>query len=302
MLVFWNGKSFYLSKLLAENLDSFIAGVMNKNTSAVFLFDGKSGLGKSTLSCQVGCYINNRVKEWYAKKGRPNDAPDFNLDCLKWTPETFIERLKNTKPGDIIIFDEAMIVSSRSSMTAVNRAIVIMMSMIRSRQLFVIFNVNSVFDLDKNLPLHRADMLISLYPKEGKFAARGAYLVVPSFKLTRAYIMGKKFYDYRAIHKAKAFNDTFSAFFPFDEIEYERRKQEAIVNYQVSGQKREIASDAQNQRDTMIRYLVKNSPDLSKDDIARIANVSIRTVYRALKQEQAQIEAISQSEPYPNTP
>ena len=284
MLTPWapSSKYFYMGKNLASNLDNYVEGVMNKKTSAVFLIDGRSGLGKSTLSTQVGCYINNKVREWYEKKGRPNDCPKFTLENLKWTPESFIERLKNTTPGDVIIFDEAMIINSRSSMSEVNRAIIIMMSMIRSRQLFIIFNVNSLFDLDKNLPLHRADMLLSLYAKEGKFAARGAYLVLPSIKLTKVYIQGKKYYDYRTAHKLKAFSDTFSAFFPFDEDEYEKRKQEAIVSYQEKGSKFETSKAAES-RDLYIRYLVNNDPNLTKDDIARVGDISVKTVYRALK-------------------
>lgn len=286
MLIFWKprSKTFYLGKNLALNLDNYVDGVMNKKTSAVFLVDGRSGLGKTTLSSQVGCYINNKVKEWYEKKGRLIDAPDFTLENLKWTPETFIERLKNTRPGDIIIFDEAMIVNSRSSMSEVNRAIIIMMSMIRSKQLFIIFNVNSVFDLDKNLPLHRADMLISLYPKEGRFAARGSYLVLPSSKLTKVYILGKKYYDYRPIHFHKAFNDTFTAFFPFDENEYERRKQEAISTYMSTKAKPDHLKIMES-RDKLIVEMAKD-PNLTRDDIARIANISVRTVYRALDREE----------------
>jgi hypothetical protein len=220
---FGEKKSFYMSKHLVKNLDGFVDGVMKKNTSAVFIIDGKSGLGKTTLSTQVGCYINNRVKEFYAKKGKENDSPNFTLDNVHWTPGSFLDFLKDEnkhlKKGDIVIMDESMIISSRSAMSEVNRMVIIMMSMIRSKNLFVIFNVNSIFDLDRNLPLHRADMLINLYPKDRKFASRGSYQVIPAIggKLKYLYIAGKKYYDYSKARSA--FRDTFTAFFPFDEKE-----------------------------------------------------------------------------------
>lgn len=281
MLVFWEGKSFYMCKKLAQNLDGFIHGVMTKQTSAVFICDGRSGQGKTTISGQVSCYINKKVQEYYKKNPKLGDAPKLSLDCMAWTPDAFIDKFENVKKGDIVIFDEAMIVSNRSTLSELNRKVIIMMSMIRSKNIFVIFNVNSIFDLDKNLPLHRADMLISVYPKEMKFASRGGYMVVPSAggKLKYLYIAGKKYYDYS---KARpAFRDTFSKFFPFDEEEYERRKQDAINNYFESG-KGQSKSYAKDSRDNYIRYLKDRCPDLTHYDIARIGNISTKTVQRAL--------------------
>jgi len=254
---------------------------MTKKTSAVFIFDGRSGQGKTTLSSQTSCYINKKVKEYYQKNPEWGEPPNLTLDCMAWTPDKFIDKFDSVKKGDIVIFDEAMIISNRSTLSELNRKVIIMMSMIRSKNVFVIFNVNSIFDLDKNLPLHRADMLISVYPKELKFASRGGYMVVPSSKgkLKNLYITGKKYYDYS---KARpAFRDSFSSFFPFDEKEYERRKQEAINNYFESGkgQSKELSRVS---RDLFIRYLKDRCPDLTHYDIARIGNISTKTVQRAL--------------------
>ena len=287
MLVIWKEapqekKTFYLSQRLALNLDNFVDGVMTKNTSAVFIIDGRSGLGKTTFSTQIGCYINNKTKE-YLKDNNPPFTLENNI-CF--TPSEFIERLKTARKGDIIILDEAMMISSRSAMTELNRNVIYMMSLIRSKNIFVIFNVNSIFDLDKNLPLHRADMLVSLYPRDGKFGARGCYMVIPSSggKLKKVYIHGKKYYDYSLAFKIKAFNDTFTAFFPFDDNQYEIRKQEAIQVYLESGSHKE-ETQARKARDKYIYYIRENLPGLTQDDIARIAGISIKTVQRALRNE-----------------
>jgi hypothetical protein len=279
MKVLWKNKTFYMSNLLSQNLDNYVKGVMTRNTSSVFLFDGRSGLGKTTLSGQVSCYIANQVAK-YLSKGGKEVKPNFGLDNLSWTPDIFIERLKDAKKGEIVVLDESMIISNRSTMSEMNRAIIIMMSLIRSKQIFVIFNINSIFDMDKNLPLHRADMLIHLYAKDDKFASRGRYGVVPSAggKLKNLYIMGKKYYDYS---KARyAFLDTYSKFFPFDEKEYEKRKQEAINTYFESG--KEGVGKTLRSRDLYVKYL-NGIVGLDTEKIAEIGSLSKRTIQRCLK-------------------
>lgn len=269
-----------MAKALVENMDGFIKGVMKKNTSAVFIIDGRSGQGKTTLACQLGCYINKEVKKYYESESNKGEAPSFTLDNLAWTPNSFIEKFEHVKKGDVVIFDEAMIISNRSTMSDLNKKVIIMMSMIRSKQVFVIFCVNSIFDLDKNLPLHRADMLLSVYPREKKFASRGGYMCVPAAKgkLKYLYITGKKYYNY---NKARpAFTNTFSGYFPFDDTEYERRKQESINSYfdnDNSG-----INLTKLSRDRYIKYLSDNIPSLRQEEIARIGGISLRTVQRAV--------------------
>jgi len=225
VMITWKEKAFYISAKLKENLDNYVKGVLTKNTSAVFLVDGRSGLGKTTLTSQVGCYISKKVGEHLKREAV------FTLDSMCWNPDDLIEKLKKAKKGDIIILDESMILSNRSTMSEVNKAVIIMMSLIRSKQIFVMFCVNSIFDLDKNLPLHRADMLIHLYAEDDKFGSRGRYFVVPSVRgrLKSLYILGKKYYNYGVAKPT--LRDKFSKFFPFDQDEYEQRKQEAISRY-----------------------------------------------------------------------
>jgi len=279
MLIAWKDKSFWMSNFLIKNLDNYIDGVMNKKTSAVFLFDGRSGLGKTTFSFQVGCYIAKGVAKHFSTRLKKEVEPKFSLDDVAWTPDAFIDKLKKATKGDIIILDESMILSNRSSMSEVNRMVIIMMSMIRSKQIFVMFNVNSIFDLEKNLPLHRADMLVHLYAPEDRFASRGRYGVVPSAKgkLKNLYILGKKYYDYS--RSKYAFIDKFPAFFPFDEKEYEKRKQESISAYFESATT--TSNKSKDSRDTYIRHLKESG--MSHEVIAGIGGISTKTVQRALK-------------------
>ena len=271
----WKQNHFYISDYWAENLDNYVKGVMTKNTSAVIIFDGRSGLGKTTLAGQTSCYLHNQITKYMGE-----DTPDFNLDCLTWTPDAFIEKLQHAKKGDIVPLDEGMILSNRSTLSEMNKMVVQMMSMIRSKQIFVIICINSIFDMDKNLSLHRADCLVHLYAEDDKFATRGRYIVIPSAKgkLKNLYIYGKKLYDYSSARPA--FYDHFGKFFPYDEAEYERRKQEAINNYFNNDKKNSFK--VRESRDNAIRYLKENY-DLGVDELAQAFSLDEKTIYRILK-------------------
>jgi len=274
-------RGFYISSYLMQNLDNYVKGVMTKKTSAVFIFDGRSGLGKTTLSSQVGCYIAGEVAKYKSKKQKKKVKPKFSLDDMSWTPDDFIDKLKKAQPGDIVILDESMILSNRSALSEVNRMIVIMLSMIRSKQIFVIFNINSIFDMERNLPLHRADMLLHLYAVDEKFASRGRYFVVPSSRgrMKSLYINGKKFYDYSKAYPA--FRDKFSSYFPFSDATYEKRKSQAIDSYfEAKGTTKD--NKAKITLLKAVNYLFELTDD--KQAVADKLGLHTRTVYKYLQE------------------
>jgi len=194
-------------------LSFFKNAVHNHNTSVVLLFDGRSGMGKTTLSNQVGIFLD----------------PNFDLNKMFYTPDTFLEGLNNAKKGDYICFDEAMILSNRAAISKVNKMIVIAMSMIRSKQIFVGFCINSLFDLDKNIAIFRSEVLFHVYGDT--LIDRGRYATFfkgkdTENKLKKLYLLGKKYYDY-----GKPFANYVGSFtkeFVVDEKEYERQKQEGV--------------------------------------------------------------------------
>jgi len=272
-------RPFYISNLLKQNYDKIINVCLEKNMSWVQVVDGRSGLGKTTLSMQNACYFAKKVAEWKNKheplKNGEEHKPNFTLDDVCFTPQQFIDRVKMAKKGDVIIMDEGMILSNRSAMSQYNRAVVFLMSAIRSKQIFIIFNINSIFDLDRNLAIFRADMLIHVYAEQDKFGDRGRYYVVPSAKgkLKNLYIQGKKYYSY--VKARPAFNDKFSGWFPFDDKEYERRKQQSIEEF--SNKEKPQSSirleRTTKQRDRLILHLTKEYK-YSQTELAKITHLS----------------------------
>jgi DNA-binding XRE family transcriptional regulator len=227
-------------------------------------------MGKTTLSFQSAKYM----------------SPNFDLSHVYWTPDSFLEALRTAQKGDTLVFDEAMLLSSRSALSAINRMIVIAMSMIRSKNLFIIFNVNSIFDIDRNLALSRADLLLHCYgdslTDKGKFLAffKGGDGMD---RIKDLYINGKKYYSYS---QPKAnFYTTFSSYFVVDEEEYEKKKQEGVNNF-LKGAKENVNNKNKISRDKYIRYIYKTY-GLTQEEVAEIGGIDDKTVARALKEDES---------------
>jgi len=261
---FPNGKKCSYDGYLVEILSSFNKAVRDYDTSVVILNDGKSGKGKTTLSIQEGYYLNHK---------------DINI---YFNPEDFLKGMAKAKAESVHIFDEAMFISSRSAMSEVNRMVIQAMSMIRSKRIYVIFNVNSIFDLDKNLVLSRADCLFHVYSDglldRGKFCA---FFKASGDKIDRLkllYLHGKKFYDYGR-PKANFFG-SFPKTFLINENKYEADKQIAI---------NEFLTQTDSQRSTkavkvtkrLIEYL-RLKKKMKVREIAEISELTPKTIYNYL--------------------
>ena len=263
---------YTLNENITNILDGFKRAVHEKNTSAVILVDGKSGLGKSTLSFQIAKYCD----------------PNFDLTKVHYNPETFLEGskdklgLNDAQQGDCLVFDEAMIFSNRSSLSHINKMIVQAMSMIRSKKLFIIFAVNSIFDLDKNLAIFRAEVLFHVYGES--LTDRGR--VMAFFKggdgvdrLKMVYLLGKKFYDYSK--PRSNFFTKFPKHFAVDEAEYEKQKQEGVNQFLNSMNKSNINSKKDHLLANAIMHMYKNKA-LTQEEIANIVGCTRETVNRII--------------------
>jgi len=236
-----NNLGYKLPLKLREILDGFKWAIHQKRQSAVVVVDGRSGMGKTTLSFQMAKYM----------------TPTFNLDNVHFTPDSFLDALTHTEKGETLVFDEAMLLSSRSALSSINKMIIVAMSMIRSKNLFIIFNVNSVFDLDKNLALSRADLLLHCYgdslTDKGKFLAffKGSD---GRDRIKDLYINRKKFYSYSE-PKANFFSH-FSEEFVLNQKEYEDKKQIGVNNF-LKGAKTKTKQKYLKQRNIVLKVLKK---------------------------------------------
>ena len=265
-------KKYFIDGYYKQLLDDFKDAVHNHNTSIVLIFDGKSGKGKTTLSNQTGKELD----------------PSFNLKNIYYNPSKFIGGLANAKKGEYLSFDEAMILSSRSAMSQVNKMIIQAMSMIRSKNIFVSFCVNSIFDLDRNLVLSRADGLLHVYGESlvdrGRFAAFFKSKGDHRDRLKELYLYGKKFYSYS---KPKAnFFGRFPKYFVVNEKKYESQKQIAINELLMTMDT--PTTKRQRSFESLILNLVENEGYSQKkvSEMAELTPGAISLVVNRLKQAQ----------------
>ncbi len=266
-------KKIYIDGYYKQLLDDFKDAVMNHNTSIVFIIDGKSGKGKTTLANQTGKYLD----------------PNFGLKNIFYDPEEFLKGLVNAKPGDYFSFDEAMIISSRSAMSQVNKMIIQAMSMIRSKRIYVTFCVNAVFDLDRNLVLSRADVLLHVYGEglvdRGRFAAFFKSKGDQRDRLKELYLFGKKFYDYK---KPRAnFIGRFTKKFVVDEKKYEAEKQIAINKFLMQDTK--PLTKRQKRFDTLVTNLYDNKI-LTVKEISKHAEIEPSTIYSMMERRKMTLQ------------
>jgi len=262
---------YSLDGYLKELLDIFKLAVNEKNTSAVIIVDGRSGLGKSTISNQIGLYCD----------------PKYTLQNIYYEPEAFLEGLSEAKEGSFLLFDEAMLISSRSALSHINRMVIQAMSMIRSKKIFVCFAINSVFDLDRNLAISRADVLIHVFGDH--LFDRGKFVCFFKAKdrrdrLKELYLFGKKYYNY---NKPKGnFYGKFPKEFVVDEKEYERRKQIGVNNFL-----RGLASPTTKNYDVTKRLVahMRFELNMTTQEIANIALLTQKTIQNYVRKSKLEL-------------
>lgn len=265
---------FALPSKLTDILDGFKKAIHEKKMSIVILVDGKSGKGKTTLGGQVCSYVD----------------PNFNLSKIHYNPYDFLSSkekigIAQSQEGDALLFDEALMISNRSALSAVNRAVVQAMSMMRSRKICVVFCANSIFDLDKNLAIFRSDLLLHVYGNgltdRGKFLAffKGADDID---RIKELYLYGKKTYSY-SMPKCN-FNSTFPGYFVVDEKEYDTQKNQGVASF-LENPSGKLKEARENRRETKaiearrrcISWIIENTT-LTQQEIANISGVSVRTI------------------------
>lgn len=260
-----DGRIYWLDSRKIELLNFYKSATLKYNTSAVVIYDGRSGMGKSTSAIQDGFYCD------ISKSG-------FGLHKIYFTPEEFLDGLANAEPYSFHLYDEAMVLSNRASMSRLNMTIVKAMSMIRSKKIIVAFCINSIFDLDRNLTLSRADALFHHYGKNiiqrGKFAAffKGRD---GQDRLKQLYLFGKKYYTY---NKPRAnFIGTFGRRFLVDPEEYEAKKQLGVTA--------SLQEKKKSRKEIYLEEIIwhlKYKKGIPVEELAEMGKVPVKTLYSYL--------------------
>jgi len=250
---------YYLDGYLVPQLEDIKKNV-RKDYDGFILCVGREGFGKTTLSLQSAMYVD----------------PTFNLDRVVFTAEQFLEAVEKAEKYQAIVFDETMgYLSSRNAMSSFNKALIKVMSEMRSKNLIVFLNIPNLFMMDWYVATHRSTGLLYVYKRS--FFASYDYK-----KKARLYKEGKRHHSY---HVPPTYRGKFVKYFPLDKEAYEKKKQKA-VNSWISGNKKEVTWKIQ--RDLCIKYIRENT-DLTMEAIGNImglTKVQISTLLRQFEEKE----------------
>ena len=239
---------FGMDGYLHANLKDARDIVENKNQSLIIINDGKTGLGKTTLSFQEAVFLSR------------GDPTKFNLNHVLFDPEPSFEKVANSEKGCVWIFDESVIFNSRSAMSQYNKSMLLLLSTIRSKQIYVILNIPSFFDLDRGITMDKANVLIHLYGNH--FGDRGKFMVFDDKRMKNLFLFGKKTYSYGGV-KSNFFG-SFGAKFMLDSFLYDELKKREIKKILV-GQIKEGSNKIRTQRDFLVSYLTQKMDMVYKE-------------------------------------
>lgn len=198
-------RGLYIDGYLKSNFDIGKREIKN-NWDMIFAVDGYEGSGKSVLTQQLAFYCD----------------PTLNLDSIVFNPEDFKKAIDNAKKFQAIIYDEAYGgLSSKGAMTAVNRALVQKLTVIRRKNLFVFIVAPTFFDLVKYIAIWRTRALIHVYADDN--FQRGFFKFYDIEKKKDLFLKGKDTYDYRV--EKPNFYGRFTNVWIVDEEEYDKKKE-----------------------------------------------------------------------------
>jgi hypothetical protein len=272
--------TYHMNSRLKKNLDTkVIPALEKKDKDYLIAIDGVEGGGKSTLAFQIGKYVD----------------PTLNLSRVVFNAEDFRQAIFKAKKGECIVYDEAFTgLSSRASLSSINRALVSLMMQMRQKNLCIILVLPTFFLLDKYAALFRSRVLIHVYENKG---IRGYFLLFPKKYKKMLYLSGKKDYTYKIRTRFKGrFYGVFALGDAEMEKEYKKRKAKALEetekNPMTAGQVK-----YREQRDICL-YILRKNYDLTyrqieemlKEYDIELSFVQIRNICAKFGDIRAEIE------------
>ncbi len=255
---------YYMDNYLRQNLE-MAKKVIKKDWDMVFVVDGAEGSGKSVMAQQAAYCCDN----------------SFNIDRIVFTPYAFRKSILAAKQYEAVVYDEAYTgLSSRATMSLINRTLVSMLAEIRQKNLFVFVVMPTFFDLDKYVALWRSRALIHVYT--GKNFQRGFFAFFNIDRKKILYVGGKKFYSY-GVTKAN-FIGRFINFYVVDEKEYRKKKKESLIKREKQREEAEMKREVEDAMFIRMISLPKKLQErLGPSLMAEILGISRQWFYIKMK-------------------
>jgi len=221
---------FHLDEKLKKKWDSLREGKLTElSEDRVYLVDGRERIGKSSFAFQQAKYLD----------------PTFDINNICFTPEEFLDRIRTAPKGSVIVFDEAFRgLSSKSTRSKTNKAIVEAMMEVGQRNLIIFIVLPTIFLLELYAAVFRSECLFHIYKlkkKDYKKISYRAFKIYNYAKKKELYLRGKtKYFSYSRpkirMAKGRFFvikNDKWKAGIPyatFDMEAYSEKKSKAFAS------------------------------------------------------------------------
>ncbi len=263
---------YYVDQRLRERLEKVKEDLKKNDKDCFIAIDGNEGSGKSTLALQIGKYVD----------------PTLDLARIVFDAEGFRAAILKAKKGQCVIFDEAFTgLSSRASLSGVNRTLVSLMMQIRQKNLFVIMVLPTFFLLDKYVALFRSRALIHVYECSGR---RGYFKVYNQRKKKLLYLLGKATYSYSGAKWAvkTSFKGRFYGPFALGDKEMEKKYREKKLNALEATEKNPMSAGQVKYREqrNLILYLLRSISKMTYQEMSNmlgeydleISHVQVRNI------------------------
>lgn len=207
----------YFDRGLTLQLDA-LAQAVHQDWDGLMFFFGREGSGKTTFAFQIAKYLQ----------------PAWDLHLCSWTPKQFIDCVKRAKKYDVIVLDEAYLTfTNLNRLHSFQTTIISMLTMIRSKNLFIIIISPTFFDLNKYLVIHRSVAAFRIYSRG---LERGFWEMYGEEAKLKLYIQGRKNNDL-SVGKPDI-RGRFTKWFPADKTRYDELKNAAVLELQETLEKK----------------------------------------------------------------
>lgn len=207
----------YYDRGLTLQLDA-LGQAVHQDWDGLMFFFGREGSGKTTFAFQIAKYLQ----------------PEWNLHLCCWTPKQFVDCVKRANKYDVIVLDEAYFTFTNTNrMQSFQTTIISMLTMIRSKNLFIIIISPTFFDLNKYLVIHRSVAAFRIYSRG---LERGFWEMYGEEAKLKLYIQGRKNNDL-SVGKPDI-RGRFTKWFPVDKKEYNALKDAAVREMQEGMEKK----------------------------------------------------------------
>lgn len=215
---------FYMDFNLKKNIDSYLIPAVLKGWDCVGLVTGIEGSGKSTATMSFAKYVDPTFP------GEPIEgrAQQRKCDRIVFTPTQFMQAIDDAKPGQAIVFDEAVMgFMATDASTEMQKILVKKMVTIRKKRLFIFIVLPSIFLLRMYMAVFRTRYGIHFYSPDG--LERGFFKFYSYERKRELYINGKKDFNQAVVQPDFLGRCTNTEGYFFDVEEYEKKKDDAII-------------------------------------------------------------------------